>query len=110
MKNFLVLFFATTIVFCGFYSYAQTTDPADCSGPGTCDPGHTHDYSDIIGADTQNGDELGAGADVVLFQSNFALMEEVTAEYRYDNYTKNQKAYLVARVNVFRLIKNFFKK
>lgn len=51
---------------------------------------------------------LGVGTDVVLFQSE-GLIEEVTAEGRYDVNNDEASAFLVTKVNAFKAAKNIFK-
>lgn len=47
----------------------------------------------------------GVGANVVLFQSDNPLLEEVTAEYRYDGNNNEHGGYVIVRVNLFQTIK-----
>ena len=65
---------------------------------------HTHGvYID------QRRNPAGVGVDAVLYQSNSPLLEEVTAEYRYDINNDEHITYAVARVNVFSAVKGLFK-
>ncbi len=61
---------------------------------------------------TENGNEIGVGADVILWQAedDSQLFYEVTAEYRYDTHSGNQEVYGVAKINLWSKIKKFFKK
>ena len=77
---------------------------------GTLSNSHASWWTQEFDVDTQNGDQLGGGIDAVVFESDCALFDEVTVEYRYDNYTKNQSVYLVNKVNLWKMAKKLFKK
>ena len=51
---------------------------------------------------------LGVGVDLVIYEGNHPLLEEVTVEARFDLENEEESVFFVARVNVARLARGIF--
>lgn len=112
----LAVYVITAVIFAGLTTIAKaetrTTDKISNSNPryGYIFDDAVAEYEDTdTDANTQKGNELGAGADIVLYQTE-GILEDVLVEYRYDAHNQDHKGYLVGRINLWQKIKGFFKR
>ncbi len=108
MKKLICLFAIMAIVSVAVLARADDCDPNNgyVSTTSALPWFLNHDH-DLYRPPERN--PMGAGIDVVLFESDNPLIEEVTAEGRYDMQNDEMSAYVVVKVNAFKAIKGLFK-
>ena len=94
MRKFMVLLIGLLVL------------PALVQAHPSADIHHSH-KTVIIESVEEREHQEGVGVDVILYESDNALLEEVRIEEKYDFVNEENSVYLVAQVNLFKLFKKY---